>query len=49
MERVEIRGDGVLAVLKRLAADGELRSAGWNEAEAVTFILTEEIPWVPLA
>lgn len=48
-EQIAIRSDGVLAALKRLAADRELRSAGWGEAEAVTFILTENIPWVPLA
>jgi hypothetical protein len=48
-ERLEIRGDGVLAFLKRIAQDiVEYEHTGWNEAEAVLFVLTEEIPPVPL-
>jgi hypothetical protein len=49
IESLEIRGDGVLAWLKRIAQDiVESEGIGWNEAEAVVFILTENIPYVPL-
>ena len=48
-ERLEIRGDGVLAWLKQIAQEiVEYEHTGWNEAEAVLFILTEKIPPVPL-
>ena len=49
IESLEIRGDGALAWLKRIARDiVEYERTGWNEAEAVLFILTEDIPPVPL-
>lgn len=48
-ERLEIRSDGVLAWLKQIAHEiVEYEHTGWNEAEAVLFILTENIPPVPL-
>ena len=49
LERLEIRGDGVLAWLKQIAETivGS-EHPGWNEAEAVLFILTGDIPAVPL-
>ena len=49
LERLEIRGDGVLAWLKQIAETiVESEHPGWNEAEAVLFILTGRIPPVPL-
>ena len=49
IESLEIRGDGALAWLKQIARDiVEYERTGWNEAEAILFILTEDIPPVPL-
>jgi hypothetical protein len=49
IENLEIRGDGVLAWLKQIAADiADSFHTGWHEAEVVRFILTGAIPHVPL-
>ena len=51
-QQIQIRGDGVLAELKRLASD-ELGGVGhripWREADVVAFILSGWIPSLPKA
>ena len=46
---LEIRSDGVLAELKEIATTlVKTYHTGWDEAEAVVFILTKAIPPIPL-
>lgn len=47
-QSIAIRADGVLAALKAIAGTILTIHTGWKEADAVTFILTERIPLIPL-
>ena len=44
LERIEIRSDGALAELKKTATWIQSLHSGWNEAAAVTFLLTARVP-----